>query len=167
MVSLTGGQPWRRFAHALRSRRSSGLELLLAVLLAGSVALGYAEGGGKIELLSRLQLWYEARDLWARGSAAPSLRSAGEAASASVGAPSDFHLQRDPFLAATGQLGWRFHPFIDMAGTFFMGDYKPNVRDFFGFRNSFNAYFEPGDYTYIVMTGNSELAGASHEVSIA
>ena len=46
-------------------------------------------------------------------------------------------------------------------------EYYWEERDFFGFRNNFNAYFVPGDFTYIVMTGNSELVGFTHQTTIA
>ena len=80
----------------------------------------------------------------------------------------DFRLARNPFLAFTEEAGLRYHPLIDVAGAQFPS-HRPyfEARDFFGFRNNFNAYFDPGDYTYIVMTGNSELVGISHDVPIA
>jgi hypothetical protein len=75
---------------------------------------------------------------------------------------------RNPFLAFTGESGFRFHPFIDVAGTQFRGNHNFfGERDYFGFRNNFDAYFNPGNYRYIIMTGNSEAVGISHDTTIA
>jgi hypothetical protein len=71
---------------------------------------------------------------------------------------------RNPFLAFTGEAGIRFHPLIDMAGA----QFAKNVdffakRDYFGFRNSSNLYFNRNShYRYVVITGNSEAVGLTH-----
>ena len=103
--------------------------------------------------------------------------TAKQPAASALQAAADFRLDHDPFLTFAERAGFRLHPLIDFVGTdfggdphFFMGkttEYYWRVPRLFGFRNNFNAYFDPGDFTYIVMTGNSELVGISHETSIA
>jgi len=154
-------------AHALGSRCSSGHEVLVGLLVAGAILLGYSAVAGRIELLSRLYLWYQEKELWVERNLSTS-DGVHNSASPAQRAPSDFRLARNPFLAFTGEAGFRYHPLIDIVGAQFNGNFHFfKQRDFFGFRNKFNAYFDPGDYTYIVMTGNSELVGISHNVPIA
>ena len=72
-------------------------------------------------------------------------RSQTRAGEAAEPAAADFRLKRDPFLVFTKEDGLRYHPLIDFAGAQFpeaQSSYKK--RDFFGFRNNFNAYFDPG-----------------------
>jgi len=146
------------------------------MLLAAAIVLGYGAHGGKIELWSRLQLWYTEKQLWAWQYLLNS-RPAREPAAPAEQDAADFRLKHDPFLTFTKRTGFRFHPLIDFVGAdfnndkdFFMGGTTEHYwedRDFFGFRNNFNAYFVPGDFTYIVMTGNSELVGFTHQTTIA
>jgi hypothetical protein len=77
--------------------------------------------------------------------------------------------QRNPFLAFVGEPDIRFHPFIDMAGVYVENGDKEffKQRDYFGFRNRFDAYSNPGDYRYIVLTGNSEAVGLLQKTTIA
>jgi hypothetical protein len=86
-----------------------------------------------------------------------------------LSAPEIVH-DHDPFLQLVGKTtGVRYHPLIDIAGTQFMynvGDFFEK-RDYFGFRNRFDAYSERGDYRYIVLTGNSEAVGMAQDVTIA
>ncbi len=166
----------RRIVRTLRIRRSRAREVIVAVLLAGAISAGYAAQGGKIELWSRLQLWYAEKGLLARQFLLTS-RAAREPAAPAGQSAGDFRLKHDPFLTFTKRTGFRFHPLIDFVGAdfnndkdFFMGQTTEHYweeRDFFGFRNNFNAYFVPGDFTYIVMTGNSELVGFTHQTTIA
>ena len=163
--SASSGRVW--LARALGTRDSTGREFLVALLLAGAILLGYSAALGKIELLSRLHLWYEEKELRVERYLSSS-DAERESAPPVDQTSSDFRLARNPFLAFTGEAGFRYHPLIDIVGAQFRGNFHFfEERDFFGFRNNFNAYFDPGDYTYIVMTGNSELVGISHNVTIA
>jgi len=156
-----------RFARALRAVQAIARELALAALLAAAVLIGYGASGGKIEIWKRAHLWYEEKALWAQQHGLGAEAALGPASSDQATATS--RLGRNPFLAFTGEAAFRLHPLIDVAGALFR-DYNRHFfeeRDYFGFRNNFDAYFDPGDYTYIVMTGNSELVGISHNVTIA
>jgi len=163
MVHLTAPLRLRSFARALRSRRSSIREILAAMILAAAVLLGYRLTGSKIELSSRLHLWYAEKELRVRQLFSAESATAANAAASTAPGESDFRLERSPFLSIVGEIGFRYHPLIDMTGTQFLGlDHTFKAWDFFGFRNDFNAYFDPGDYLYIVITGNSEAVGAAH-----
>ncbi len=146
------------------------------MLLAGTVLFAFGAAGGKIELWNRLYLWYASKEIAAQDHALP-LQAKGERTAASEDAAGEFRLDHDPFLTFTKRTGFRLHPLIDFVGAnfnddkdIFMGQTTEHYwqdRDFFGFRNNFNAYFDPGGYTYIVMTGNSEAVGFRHETTIA
>ena len=160
----------------LRSKRPKLPEFLLALLFAGTVLVGFGAAGGKIELWNRMQLWYASRDIGAEARESPAPAGRMPTAS-SVAAAGEFRLTQDPFLTFTKRTGFRFHPLIDFVGADFHGDqdfflgsttaHFWEERDFFGFRNDFNAYFDPGDYIYVVMTGNSEAVGFRHDTTIA
>ncbi|MGO8867090.1 MAG: hypothetical protein ACLQME_11370 [Alphaproteobacteria bacterium] len=142
-------------------------DLVIALLLGAAILLGFDALGGRIELLGRLHLWHAQWHLWVERHFPASAAGIGAAASAQPVA-TDFRLKRDPFLVFTKEDGLRYHPLIDFAGAQFPGARSSyEKRDFFGFRNDFNAYLNPGSYTYIVMTGNSELVGATHTTTIA
>ena len=135
-------------------------EFVIAIFLAG-ILLSFVALAGL-----RIQLW-ESSKLWFIG-----LRI--EAGKVIFGketvknSNSNVSTDRNPFLAFTGESGFRFHPFIDVAGAQFRGNQNFfGERDYFGFRNNFNAYFDPGDFRYIIMTGNSEAVGISHDTTIA
>jgi len=87
----------------------------------------------------------------------------------SVGAETDVQsVQQEinPFLAFKETADIRYHPLLGLVGAQFEGNYDFHARrDYFGFRNSFNAYFE--SHKYVVITGNSEAVGISHDVTIA
>jgi len=77
------------------------------------------------------------------------------------------HKENDnPFLPGTAHHSGvsRYHPILDAAG---VGAHVPIRTDYFGFRNDYDAYFNRGDYRYVVMTGNSEAIGFYHKVTIA
>ena len=165
-----------KLRHILRSRRTSAREFLVASLFAGALLFGFGAAGGKIELWNRLHLWYTSDLIGAQDHAVPGGTQREPAASSEEG-NAEFRLTHDPFLTFTKRTGTRLHPLIDTVAADFHGDRDIFMgqtteryweeRDFFGFRNDFNAYFEPGTYTYIVMTGNSEAVGFTHDTTIA
>ena len=162
--TLPGRRPGRQ---AFLARGGGVRDLLIAVLLSAAILPVYAALGGKVELLGRLQLWQAEWHLWAERHF-PAAAGGTTTAPSPDSAASDFRLERDPFLVFTKEDGLRYHPLIDFAGAQFPGERPaPEKRDFFGFRNSFNAYLDPGPYRYIVMTGNSELVGVTHHTTIA
>ncbi|MFI5020445.1 MAG: hypothetical protein ACHQRJ_02165 [Alphaproteobacteria bacterium] len=109
MVELTSPCWWRRLARALRARQSSGREVLAAVILAAALLLGYRLTGSKIELSSRLHLWYEEKELWVR----LHLRAAPSPPSQSAPA-AGYGSGLNPFLATVGtSSGFRPMPFLD------------------------------------------------------
>ena len=76
------------------------------MLLAGAIVLGYGAHGGKIELWSRLQLWYAERQLWAWQYLLNS-PTAGQPAALAGQDAADFRLKHDPFLTFTKRTGFR------------------------------------------------------------
>lgn len=79
-----------------------------------------------------------------------------------------FNLTGNPFLQFAGEAGFRFHPLIGIAGTTWntKAPYFAE-RDYFGFRNDVSAYFDPTPHRSVVITGNSEMVGVTHAVTIA
>jgi len=74
---------------------------------------------------------------------------------------SRYYDNHNPFFGQTGLL--MFMPFVTSSGG------GPRTLDYFGFRNHLGdkIYFSPHERPLIVMTGNSELAGANHPKTIA
>jgi hypothetical protein len=145
--------------HAVAAdRHLSVREFLLALAAASAVTAGAILSGAPV------QLWSDASRLADRffTSSAPSApKREGTAAIANP--------DRNPFVAFVGSPGIRFHPLIGYVGATWPTD-QPYfaVHDYFGFRNSFSAYFDvPGAYRYVVITGNSEALGATHSETIA
>ena len=162
MVELTSPCWWRRLARALRARQSSGREVLAAVILAAALLLGYRLTGSKIELSSRLHLWYEEKELWVR----LHLRAAPSPPSQSAPA-AGYGSGLNPFLATVGtSSGFRPMPFLDFVYEGNSPDINP-ARDYFGFRNKRNLYFERRPRRLIVVSGNSEAIGDHHHIPIA
>ncbi len=73
----------------------------------------------------------------------------------------------NPFLRYERGAGNKYHPFADYTGAH--GIYGDEIAlDYFGFRNDADLYFdEERDYTLIVITGGSEMAGFSHRITVA
>lgn len=79
----------------------------------------------------------------------------------------------NPFVTYRLNAEYKYHPFIDLTGVHalpgHLQQHPENIKlDYFGFRNRDNIYFDKKrDYTLVVITGGSEVAGVSHEVTIS
>jgi len=71
----------------------------------------------------------------------------------------------NPFLAGANETGYALHPFVDYTRGKGLHSFH---HDYFGYRNAKDLYFEKQrDYRLVVLTGGSEAAGYSHQISIA
>ena len=144
-------------------------EIPLGLTLGAVIVAALIFAGVHVELVDRTKLWYEGWAVEARKSLslhgfARVLHSPVARGTSETELPK---LDFNPFIRGpNGKNGEiRYHPLLELAGAY---GTPPSPKDFFGFRNYFDAYFDPpGRYRYVIMTGNSELAGFLHPKTIA
>src|ERR1700688_4920705 len=144
-------------------------EIPLGLTLGAAVVAALLFAGVHVELVDRTRLWYDTWSLAATKTLSLHglFRAMRPPAIGKVGETELRQLDFNPFIRGPGGGGGgiRYHPLLDLTGAY---GAPPSPEDFFGFRNYFNAYFDPpGRYRYVIMTGNSELAGFLHPKTIA
>ncbi len=143
-------------------------EIPMGIALGAFVILALLLSGTHVELVDRTRLWYESMAVKARKTLSlHALTRATQPSGSNANETVLPKLRFNPFVMGPNGSdgGIRYHPLIELTGAYGMA---PSPKDFFGFRNNFDAYFDPpGRYRYVVMTGNSELAGLLHPKTIA
>lgn len=135
--------------------RHSGWEIPAAIVVAIATVIVLMNLGVRIELWESGVTWFER--IQARFS--EMTKSGGGNASENTAI---FDPGKNPFLQSPNNSPIRYHPFITQ--TVPQNAMPRFDKDFFGFRNRDNLYFNPCECRLVVVTGNSEVAGADLEV---